>query len=160
MTLKTKQPFIFQNSFIFDYLLLLLLLFSKILQITFINEKYLLKNLDLIIIIYPFIGLQRSKMSLFLWIYIFLALSNTISRTVESKLEIIEDTGKSFKIAYEDVVIIDHNVKDPDNEFFPVMEIGIGSFDASEHLGNWKINDTVLKKMALDLYELGKNYKQ
>ena len=98
-------------------------------------------------------------MSLFLWIYIFLALSNTISRTVESKLEIIENTVKSFKIAYEDVVIIDHNVKDPDNEFFPVMEIGIGSFDASEHLGNWKINDTVLKKTALDLYELGKNYK-
>ena len=78
---------------------------------------------------------------------------------MESKLEIIEDTGKSFKIAYEDVVIIDHNVKDPDNEFFPVMEIGIGSFDASEHLGNWKINDTVFQKMALDLYELGKNYK-
>ena len=77
---------------------------------------------------------------------------------MESKLEIIEDTGKSFKIAYDDVVIIDHNVNDPENEFFPVMEIGIGSFDASEHLGNWEINDTVFQKMALDLYELGKNY--
>ena len=115
--------------------------------------------MDLIIIIYPFIGNQHSKMSLFLWIYVLLALSNTISKTVESKLEIIEDTGKSFKIAYDDVVIIDHNVNDPDNEFFPVMEIGIGSFDASEHLGNWKINDTVFQMMALDLYELGKNYK-
>ena len=78
---------------------------------------------------------------------------------MESKLEIIEDTGKSFRIAYDDVVIIHHNVKDPDDEFFPVMQIGIGSFDASEHLGNWKINDTVSQIMALDLYELGKNYK-
>ena len=34
---------------------------------------------------------------------------------MESKLEIVEDTGKSFRIAYDDVVIIDHNVKDPDD---------------------------------------------
>ena len=110
----------------------------------------------MLFIIYHFIGLQYTKMARILWICIFLALSNTISTTVESKLEVIEDTGKSFKIAYNDVVIIDHNVKDPDVEFFPVMEIGIGSFYASEHLGNWKINDTVFQMMALDLYELGK----
>ena len=54
------------------------------------------------------------------------------------------------------MLIISHNVQDPELGWYPVMEVGVGEFEASEHLGNWQINDTINQKLALDLYNLGK----
>ena len=85
-----------------------------------------------------------------------LCLTSLFFQNVFCKIEIIDDTGKSFKIYYNDVLIISHNVKDPELGLYPVMEVGVGEFEASDHLGNWQINDTVNQKLALDLYNLGK----
>ena len=85
-----------------------------------------------------------------------LCLTTLIFQNVNCKIEIIDDTGKSFKISYNDVLIISHNVEDPELGLYPVMEVGVGEFEASDHLGSWKINDTINQKLALDLYKLGK----
>ena len=85
-----------------------------------------------------------------------LCLTTLIFQSVNCKIEIIDDTGKSFKISYNDVLIISHNVHEPELGLYPVMEVGVGEFEASDHLGNWQINDTVNQKLALDLYTLGK----
>ena len=72
-------------------------------------------------------------------------------------ISIIEDTGKSLKVAYNDVVIICHNCGDTENELVPLMKVGVGSFDASENLGNWIVNDTEISNIGLDLYTYGES---
>ena len=90
------------------------------------------------------------KMSSSISVYLLLGLTLFTFGMVVCKIQVIDDT-QYFRIYYNDVLIIYHNI-----ESFPVMEVGVGNFEASDHLGNWKINDTVSNKIALDLYELGK----
>ena len=78
----------------------------------------------------------------------------TISK---GEISIIEATDASFKVAYNDVLIIDHYTSDdlPDAENH-LMRVGIGSFDGSEHIGNWILNDTEVSNIGLkDIFGQG-----
>ena len=74
----------------------------------------------------------------------------TISK---GEISIIEATDASFKVAYNDILIINHHTAD---ELPPLMSVGIGSFDGSEHIGNWILNDTEVSNIGLNLYTYGK----
>ena len=71
----------------------------------------------------------------------------------KGEISIIEATDASFKVAYNDVLIINHHTAD---ELTPLMSVGIGSFDGSEHIGNWILNDTEVSNIGLNLYTYGK----
>ena len=71
----------------------------------------------------------------------------------KGEISIIEATDASFKVAYNDVLIINHHTAD---ELPHLMSVGIGSFDGSEHIGNWILNDTEVSNIGLNLYTYGK----
>ena len=88
---------------------------------------------------------------------IFLLLLMLCFRYSNCDITIIEDTGKSLKVAFNDVLIICHNCGDSQDELVPLMKVGIGSFEGSEHIGNWILNDTEDSSIDLDLYAYGKS---
>ena len=84
----------------------------------------------------------------------YFALMLLMFTTSKCDISIIEDTGKSLKVAYNNVVIICHNCGD---ELVPLMKVGVGTFAASEHIGNWIVNDTEISSIGLDLYTYGQS---
>ena len=88
---------------------------------------------------------------------LFLLLLMICFRYSNCDITIIEDTGNSLKVAFNDVLIICHNCGDSQDELVPLMKVGIGSFEGSEHIGNWILNDTEDSSIDLDLYSYGKS---
>ena len=88
---------------------------------------------------------------------LFLLLLMLCFRYSKCDIAIIEDTGNSLKVAYNDVLIICHNCGDSQDELVPLIKVGMGNFEGSEHIGNWILNDTENSSIDLDLYSYGKS---
>lgn len=84
--------------------------------------------------------------------YIFLVFAIFSIETALCNIEIVDNAEEgSFRIYYNDVLVIYHHA-----ESFPAIEVGVGTFEAHDHFGNWRVNDTCRRKAALDLYQFGK----